>query len=100
MSCDTDSLGTFSGEVQRLDDALSTCRRKALMGLEQSGLRLGLASEARFGPVRRCQCWRLVRNYSCLSIWIGACRCWSSASIGAPMTRRSCSLRMKIHRHG
>ena len=22
--CDTDSLGTFSGEVQRLDDALST----------------------------------------------------------------------------
>lgn len=49
-ACDTDSLGTFSGEVQRLDDALSTCRTKALMGLEQSGLRLGLASEASFGP--------------------------------------------------
>ncbi len=49
-ACDTDSLGTFSGEVQRLDDALSTCRSKALMGLEQSGLRLGLASEASFGP--------------------------------------------------
>lgn len=48
--CDTDSLGTFSGEVQRLDDALSTCQRKARMGLEQSGLRLGLASEASFGP--------------------------------------------------
>lgn len=48
--CDTDSLGTFSGEVQRLDDALSTCRRKAWMGLERSGLRLGLASEASFGP--------------------------------------------------
>lgn len=49
-ACDTDSLGTFSGEVQRLDDALTTCRRKALMGLEQTGLRLGLASEASFGP--------------------------------------------------
>ena len=48
--CDTDSLGTFSGEVQRLDDALSTCRSKARMGLERSGLRLGLASEASFGP--------------------------------------------------
>lgn len=48
--CDTDSLGTFSGEVQRLDDAINTCRRKALMGLAQSGLRLGLASEASFGP--------------------------------------------------
>ena len=36
--CDTDSLGTFSGEVQRLDDALSTCRSKAWIGLEQSGL--------------------------------------------------------------
>lgn len=48
--CNTDLLGTFSGEVERLEDALSTCRRKAWMGLEQSGLRLGLASEASFGP--------------------------------------------------
>ena len=48
--CNTDLLGTFSGEVERLEDAISTCRRKALMGLEQSGLRLGLASEASFGP--------------------------------------------------
>lgn len=48
--CDTDALGTFSGEVARLGDALSTCRRKALLGLKQSGLRLGLASEASFGP--------------------------------------------------
>ena len=48
--CDTDSLGTFSGEVQRLDDALSTCRSKAWIGLEQSGLGLGMASEASFGP--------------------------------------------------
>jgi hypothetical protein len=50
VPCNTDQLGTFSGEVERLDDAINTCRRKALMGLEQSGLRLGLASEASFGP--------------------------------------------------
>ena len=48
--CNTDLLGTFSGEVERLENAFRTCRRKALMGLEQSGLRLGLASEASFGP--------------------------------------------------
>jgi hypothetical protein len=48
--CNTDQLGTFSGEVERLDDAVTTCRRKALMGLEQTGLRLGLASEGSFGP--------------------------------------------------
>lgn len=48
--CDTDSLGTFSGEVQRLDDALSTCRSKAWIGLEHSSLGLGMASEASFGP--------------------------------------------------
>jgi len=49
-SCDTDQLGTFSGEVERAEDALATCRRKALLGLEQTGLRLGVASEGSFGP--------------------------------------------------
>ncbi len=48
--CDTDQLGTFSGEVERLGDARATCHRKALLGLEASGLSLGLASEASFGP--------------------------------------------------
>ena len=47
---DTDQLGTFSGEVERTGDALSTCRRKAELGLEASGLGLGLASEGSFGP--------------------------------------------------
>ena len=50
IACDTNALGTFSGEVARIDDALSTCQRKAWMGMEQSGLPLGLASEASFGP--------------------------------------------------
>ncbi len=48
--CDTNALGTFSGEVERLGDARGTCRRKAMLGLEATGLRLGLASEASFGP--------------------------------------------------
>ena len=48
--CDTDQLGTFSGEIARQGDALQTCRNKALLGLEATGLRLGLASEASFGP--------------------------------------------------
>ena len=48
--CNTDQLGTFSGEVDRGADALSTCRRKAELGLESSGLSLGLASEGSFGP--------------------------------------------------
>lgn len=47
---DTDQLGTFSGEIPRLEDAVSTCRAKALLGLQATGLRLGLASEASFGP--------------------------------------------------
>ena len=47
---DTDQLGTFSGEVERPCDALTTCRRKAELGLAQSGLNLGLASEGSFGP--------------------------------------------------
>lgn len=48
--CDTDQFGTFSGEIDRRADALTTCRRKAELGLEASGLSLGLASEGSFGP--------------------------------------------------
>ena len=49
-SCDTDRLGTFSGEVERSQDGIATCRRKAWLGLEHSSLSFGLASEASFGP--------------------------------------------------
>ena len=47
---DTDQLGTFSGEIPRLADAAATCRAKALLGMEATGLPFGLASEASFGP--------------------------------------------------
>ncbi|SBO44267.1 DUF6671 family protein [Cyanobium sp. NIES-981] len=48
--CDTDQLGTFSGEIERADDPITTCRRKAELGLAATGLPLGLASEGSFGP--------------------------------------------------
>ncbi|MGC5196745.1 DUF6671 family protein, partial [Aphanothece microscopica] len=48
--CDTDQLGSFSGEIERLADPLTTCRRKAALGLAATGLPLGLASEGSFGP--------------------------------------------------
>ncbi|QPN67773.1 DUF6671 family protein [Synechococcus sp. CBW1006] len=48
--CDTDQLGTFSGEIERPADPVSTCRLKANLGLAATGLPLGLASEGSFGP--------------------------------------------------
>lgn len=45
---DTDQLGTFSGEIKRLDNQIETARKKARIGLELSGLSLGIASEGAF----------------------------------------------------
>ena len=45
---DTDQLGTFSGEVKRLENQIETARKKAHIGLELSGLSIGLASEGAF----------------------------------------------------
>ena len=47
---DTDSFGSFSGEIARPADALSTCRLKADAGMTALALDLGLASEGAFGP--------------------------------------------------
>jgi hypothetical protein len=47
---DTDRFGSFSGERPRLDDAPTTCQRKAEAALEALGLDLGIASEGSFGP--------------------------------------------------
>jgi hypothetical protein len=49
-SFETDSLGTFSGGVERPAGPAETCRLKALAGAEAAGLPLGLASEGSFGP--------------------------------------------------
>ena len=47
---DTDSLGTFSGEIPRAGTAGATLERKAQLGLEATDLTLGIASEGSYGP--------------------------------------------------
>jgi hypothetical protein len=47
---DTDLLGTFSGEVERLDDPLATAREKCRRAMAATGCDLGIASEGSFGP--------------------------------------------------
>lgn len=47
---DTDQLGTFSGEVPRLDSQLQTARQKARIGMSLTGSPVGLASEGSFVP--------------------------------------------------
>lgn len=46
---DTDSLGTFSGEIERKDDALTTLRNKCILASEITKTDLVLASEGSFG---------------------------------------------------
>jgi hypothetical protein len=47
---DTDLLGTFSGEVPRSGTPSEVAIRKASLGAEMRGCRLGLATEGSFGP--------------------------------------------------
>jgi len=44
-SFDTDILGTFTGEVERKSDPISTARQKCLMAMEANDCDLGGASE-------------------------------------------------------
>ena len=45
----TDKFGTFSGEVERMLDPLSTAREKCHLAMEVSGCDLAVASEGSFG---------------------------------------------------
>ncbi len=47
---DTDLLGTFTREIPRPGSQLDAARTKARIGMELSGLSIGLASEGAFGP--------------------------------------------------
>jgi len=47
---DTDILGTFTGEIERKLDPITTARQKCLMAMELSNCDLGIASEGSFGP--------------------------------------------------
>lgn len=46
---DTDLLGSFSGEVERKDDPITTVRNKCLMAMEAGNFDLAVASEGSFG---------------------------------------------------
>jgi hypothetical protein len=47
---DTDSLGTFSGEISRKEDPITTVRNKCLKAMELSNCDLAIANEGSFGP--------------------------------------------------
>jgi hypothetical protein len=47
---DTDTLGTFTGEVERMDDPVTTVRKKCMKAMEIYHCDLGIASEGSFGP--------------------------------------------------
>ena len=47
---DTDVLGTFTGEIERKNDALTTARLKCEMAMQHYNCDLAIASEGSFGP--------------------------------------------------
>ncbi len=47
---DTDRFGTFTGDIKRPGNALTTARLKAVAALDHTGETLAIASEGSFGP--------------------------------------------------
>ena len=47
---DTDAFGTFTGEIERPGSPREVLLQKARLGMEITGLSLGIASEGSFGP--------------------------------------------------
>lgn len=47
---DTDSLGTFSGEIERVKSPIETLRKKCYLAMDEEGWDLAVASEGSFGP--------------------------------------------------
>jgi len=45
---DTDCFGSLTGEINRVGSLVETARRKALQGMEATGLPIGMASEGEF----------------------------------------------------
>ncbi|MBA3995260.1 MAG: hypothetical protein C0469_17210 [Cyanobacteria bacterium DS2.3.42] len=50
VELDTDLLGTFTGEIERVGTPVETAIKKARLGMNNAGLNLGLANEGSFGP--------------------------------------------------
>lgn len=49
-NCDTDLLGTFSGEVERIGTPRDCVTRKCKLGMKALNINQGIASEGSFGP--------------------------------------------------
>ncbi len=49
-SINTDSFGTFTGEIPRAGSMADAARRKALAAITATGLPYGIGSEGSFGP--------------------------------------------------
>ncbi len=49
-SLNTDTLGTFTGEVERPGNMLETAIAKARLGMQAAGTDIGIASEGSYGP--------------------------------------------------
>lgn len=47
---DSDTLGTFTGEIERKEDPITTLRQKCLLAMDSNACDLGVASEGSFGP--------------------------------------------------
>jgi len=47
---DTDSLGTFTGEIERLDNPFTAAKNKCLLAMELNNCDMAVASEGSFGP--------------------------------------------------
>lgn len=47
---DTDMLGTFTGEVARKEDTITTARKKCLLAMDLTNCDMAIASEGSFGP--------------------------------------------------
>ena len=50
VNLDTDQLGTFSGEIERVAAPRETAIQKARLGMNLTGLPIGIASEGSVGP--------------------------------------------------
>lgn len=50
LPLDTDLLGTFSGEIERISTPRETAIKKARLGMQATGMSLGIASEGSIGP--------------------------------------------------
>jgi hypothetical protein len=46
---DTDELGTFTGEIERKEDPITTAKKKCLMAMELTNCDMAIASEGSFG---------------------------------------------------